>query len=223
MFRGNQLPLWVAALALALFAAAHLVNGLWSAEYLTPAVTALLPITAIGLSRVYDALEMQSRAFFQSILLAVLIFLPLTESIQHVDFTGRRLPIAEVDGVAVFIAEHTHPSDKVLALEALSAVVNAQRSVLPGLTLAQFSAQFMDTPTAQRLRVVNAAMLADAVSQRQARVVVLAERDFGLLDSMDLGSTNALRRALNQQYDLALTVPLFGQYARPVYVYLRRE
>jgi hypothetical protein len=66
-------------------------------------------------------------------------------------------------------------------------------------------------------------MLADAVSQRQARVVVLAERDFGLLDSMDLGSTNALRRALNQQYDLALTVPLFGQYARPVYVYLRRE
>ena len=222
-FRDNHLSLWVVSLGLGLFAAAHLVNGLWSAEYLVPAVTAFLPIVAIGLSQVYDALDKQARVFWQGVLLAVLILLPLTESIQHVDITGRRLPLAEVDDIAVFIGQHTQPTDKVLALEALSAVVNANRSVLPGLTLAQFSAQLMDTPTAQRLHVVNAAMLADAVSQKQTKVIVLTERDFGLLDSMDLASTNVLRRALDQSYDLAMTVQLFGQYARPVYVYLLRQ
>jgi hypothetical protein len=199
------------------------VNGLWSAEYLVPAITAFLPIVAIGQSRVHDALDKQARVFWQGVLLAVLILLPLTESIQHVDITGRRLPLAEVDDIAAFIGQHTQSTDKVLALEALSAVVNANRSVLPGLSLAQFSAQLMDTPTAQRLHVVNAAMLADAVSQKQTKVIVLTERDFGLLDSMDLASTNVLRRALDQSYDLAMTVQLFGQYARPVYVYLLRQ
>ena len=218
----DHLAIWIAVLGLGLFAAAHLVNGLWSVEYIVPAETALLPIVAIVLSKVYGILENQSRVFLQGTLLAVLLLLPLTESIQHVDITGRRLPLAEVDDIAAFIVQHTQPTDKVLALEALSAVVNANRSVLPGLTLAQFSVQLMDTPTAQRLHLVNAAMVVDAVSQRKAKVVVLTERDFGLLDSMDLANGDALRRVLKQEYDLALTMPLFGQYARPVNVYLQR-
>ncbi len=219
----DDLPIWIVVLGLGLFAAAHLPNGLWSVEYLVPAMTAFLPIAAIVLARVYDAPEAQTRVLLQGILLGVLVLLPFSESIQHVDITGRRLPLAEVDEVAAYIARHSQPTDKVIALEALSAVVNARRSTLSGLTLAQFSAQLMDAPTAQRLRVVNAAMLADAVRQKQARVIVLTERDFGLLDSQDLASTNALRRALNQQYDLTMTMQLFGQYARPVYIYLLRE
>lgn len=223
LFRGARAPLWVATLGLGLFAAAHLPNGLWSTEYLVPAVSAALPILAILLSQVYDALEDRARVFWQGVVLAALIFLPLTESIQHVDFTGRRLPLAEVDEVAACIARNSQPADQVLALEALSAVVNANRSTLPGLTLAQFSAQLMDTPTAQRFRVVNVAMLAEMTSQARAKIVVLTERDFGLLDSQDVASANALRRALDQQYNLVMTMPLFGQYARPLFVYLLRE
>jgi len=219
----NCLPIWITALGLGLFAASHLVNGLWDAEYFVPAVTAFLPIVAIVLGQVYDALAEPSRVFLQGTLLAVLILLPLTESIQHIDYTGRRLPLAEVDEIATFIAQHTQPTDQVLALEALSAVVDAHRSVLPGLTLGQFSVQLMDAPTAQRLHVVNAAMVADAVSQRKVQVIVLTERDFGLMDLMDVESGSALRRALDREYNLALTVPLFGAYARPVYVYTLRQ
>jgi len=40
---------------------------------------------------------------------------------------------------------------------------------------------------------------------------------------MDIGSGAALRRALDREYKLALTVPLFGAYARPVNVYLLRQ
>jgi hypothetical protein len=53
-------------------------------------------------------------------------------------------------------------------------------------------------------------------------VIVLTERDFGLMDLMDIGSELALRRALDREYGLALTVPLFGAYAHSVYVYLER-
>jgi hypothetical protein len=55
------------------------------------------------------------------------------------------------------------------------------------------------------------------------QVIVLTERDFGLMDLMDVDGGSALRRALDREYNLALTVPLFGAYARPVYVYLLRE
>ena len=219
----NCLPIWITALGLGLFAASHLVNGLWDAEYFVPAVTAFLPIVAIVLSQVYGEQESQSRVFFQGTLLAVLLLLPLTESIQHIDFTGRRLPLSELDEVAAFVAQHSQPTDQVFALEALDTVVIAHRSVLPGLTLGQFSVQLMDAPTAQRLHVVNAAMVADAVSQRKVQVIVLTERDFGLMDLMDIGSGAALRRALDREYKLALTVPLFGAYARPVNVYLLRQ
>lgn len=219
----EHLPIWIVVLGLGLFAVAHLPNGLWSVEYLVPAMTAFLPIVAIVLARIYAAQESQTRVLLQGVLLGALVLLPLTESIRHVDITGRRLPLAEVDEVAAFIARNSQPTDQVLALEALSAVVNADRSTLPGLTRAQFSAQLMDTPTAQWFHVVNAAMLADAVSQKQAKVIVLTERDFGLLDSMDAASAHALRHALDQYYDLAMTMPLFGQYARPAYVYLLRQ
>ena len=122
-FLGDRLPIWITALGLGLFAAAHLVNGLWDVEYLVPAATALLPILAIVLSQVYEDLESLSRLFVQGILVVVLLLVPLSESIGHVDVTGRRLPLAEVNAAAAFIAEHSEPQDEVLALEALSSVL----------------------------------------------------------------------------------------------------
>ena len=145
----KQLPMVIYALGLGLFAGSHLGNGLWDTEYLVPAITGLLPLLGILLSEVYDWVEPAARMLGQGIFLAVLCLLLLTESIQHVDFTGRQLPLAEIDTLATFVAQNSQPTDKVLTLEALGVAVNAQRTVLPGLTLGQFSAQLMDTPTAQ--------------------------------------------------------------------------
>ncbi len=214
-----NLPLCVATLGLALFAAAHLVNGLWDAEYLVPAMTAFLPIVSVVVIRAYDELESASRVLVRGMIVASLVLLALAESIAHVDVTGRRLPLAEVDTVAASIREYSRPSDPVLALEALASVLAARRSTLPGLSLAQFSVQLVDDQTAERLHVVNTGMLVDAVDRQDASVVVLTENDWGLLRTYDPPSAAALQRALDERYRLVLTMPLFGEYAHNVFVY----
>ncbi len=231
LLRGSQprqwinqyIPLLVFTMSLGLFAASHLANGLWEIEYLVPALTTFFPVAAIVLNEVNRKLGDESRIFVQGTLLAALLLLPLNESIQHIDITGRRLPIAEIDQVANLIAQNSQPTDKVLALEALAAAVDANRSTLPGMTLAQFSVQLMDTESAQRYRVVNVAMLTDEVERATAPVVVLTDQDWGLLYANDAPSADAMQHALDKSYHLALTVTYWGGFADTVSVYLRNS
>jgi hypothetical protein len=183
----QHIDLMVFTASLGLFAASHLANGLWEIEYLVPALTNFFPVTAIMLDEVNRKLGDESRIFLQGALFAALLILPLDESIQHIDITGRRLPIAEIDQVANLIAQNSLPTDNVLALEALGASVNANRSILPGLTLAQFSVQLMDTETARRYHVVNVAMLADEIAGDDASRRVDRPR-LGLLYANDAPS-----------------------------------
>jgi hypothetical protein len=213
-------PLYVVTLGLVLFAAVHLVNGLWVTEYMVPAVVAFLPILAILLSQVYAGLEKQSQVFFQGTLLTALFLLMLTESIAHIDVTGRQLPLAEEDQAATFVAQHSQPTDPVLVLEALPVVLDADRSVVPGMTLAQFSLQSLDAATARQLHVVNPEMVLDMVNQSTAKIVIITDGDWDRLSGMDPVRANALRNALAQQYHLGLTVPRFGQFARNAFIYL---
>ncbi len=221
-FLWHRLPVLISALGLTLFAAAHLVNGIWAVEYLVPAMTAFLPMLAIGLSRVYEQQSRQSRGFVQGTLVAALLLLPMTESIQHIDFSGRRLPLSEIGQVAAYVATHSQPDDRIFALEALGVAVEANRSALPGMNLAQFSLQLVDNPTAQRLHVVNADMLVDSLSEASATVVLLTENDWSMITLLNPGSVAALKDALDSRYELALTVPQFGQFARILYVYVKR-
>lgn len=218
-FRQRMLLL-VFALSLGLFSASHLVNGLWEIEYLVPALTAFLPLVAIVLDEVNQKLGDEPRILLQGMLITAFFFLPLNESIQHMDITGRRLPIAEIDQVANLIAQNSKPTDKVLALEALGAAVDANRSTLPGLALAQFSVQLMDNETAQRYHVVNVAILADVVERAVPPVVVLTDQDKGLLYLNDAPYADAMQRALNQRYRLALTITYWGGFADTVSVYV---
>lgn len=218
----ERLPISVGGGALLLFAASHLVNGLWETEYLVPAVVAFLPILAIVLGDMYGELGRQPRIFAQGILAATLLLLPLSESIQHIDYTGRRLPLAEIDQVANFIAQNSTPTDQVLALEAFAAVIDANRPALPGATLAQFSLQLMDVPDSQRFHVVNTAMIAEAAGQGKPSVIVLTDRDWGLIRSTNTTDSMALQNALDQKYRVGMTLPLFGEFSDVVTVYLRR-
>lgn len=218
----ERLPISVAAGGLLLFAASHLVNGLWQTEYLVPAVVTFIPILAIVLADAYGMLENQSRVFAQGILAATLILLPLGESNQHIDFTGRRLPLAEVDQVANFVAQNSKPADQVMAFEAFTVVIDANRTAVPGATLAQFSLQLMDTPTSQRYGVVNTAMVADMAYQTKPAVILLTDRDWGLIRSTNTTDSINLQSALDQKYKVGMTLPLFGEFSDIVTVYLRQ-
>jgi 4-amino-4-deoxy-L-arabinose transferase-like glycosyltransferase len=217
----QHLHLLVFTLCLALFASSHLVNGLWETEYLVPALTAFLPIAAIVLEEVNRMLDDRTRVFMHGALLAAILLLPLNESIQHIDITGRRLPIAEIDQVASLIAQNSNPTDKVIALEALGAAVDANRSTLPGLTLAEFSVQLMEANTARQYHVVNVAMLAEEIEKATAAVVVLTDQDWGLLYANDAPSADAMQHAIDRNYRLALSVTYWGGFADTVSVYLR--
>lgn len=221
-WRRNPLPLLIVMIGLALASAAHLVNGLWITEYLAPSIAAFLPILAIALSRVYGAQETQSRVFVQGTLIGLLLLLPLAESIRHIDVSGRSLPLAKIDQVADYVTQHTQPTDRVLALEALSVLVDANRADLPGMELAQFSFQTVDTPTAQRLHVVNSAMLVDAVNQSTAKVILLTSNDWATLQISDPAGAEALRNALNEHYAVAMTWAKFGQFDSTIDAYISR-
>jgi Dolichyl-phosphate-mannose-protein mannosyltransferase len=214
-------PVLVTTVGLVLFGASHLVNGIWEVEYLVPAFTAFLPIVAIALSYFYEA-GSASQPLIVVALIAVLLLLPLDESTQHTDLTGGRLPLEEIDQVAAFVAQNSQPTDQVLALEALNVVVDANRSSLPGMTLAQFSLQEVDTATAERLHVVNYDLLANAIEQKTARVIVLTDGDWNMLAAENPAGLGALQNAVEQNYREAQTMTEFGQFSQTVHVYLRR-
>ena len=207
---------------LILFAGSHLVNGIWDVEYLVPSLCAVIPLLGIALGQFYAETESASRAFVQGGLIAVLLLLPLGESTQHTDLSGNRLPIAKLDRVAEVIAQNSRPGDKVLALEGLAFVLDAGRSVLPGMTLAQFSLQQMDTANAQRLHVVNVEMVAQAISQKAARVLVLTDTDLAALAADDPTGSESLRQAIAQNYRQVFVMTGFGEHAENVFVYVDR-
>jgi hypothetical protein len=215
-------PLLVVSAGLVLFAASHLANGLWDVEYLVPAATVFLPILAIVVSRLYAESVSASRSFIQATLIAIVFLLPLGESTQHTDLTGGRLPLAEIDQVASFVIQNSQPNDKVLALEALGVTVDANRLALPGTTLAQFSLQPLDGLTAKRLHVFNNDLLAEAIEQKAARVIILTDGDLDRVAGSSPPHMGAIRRALNENYRLGLVLSDFGQYSDTVHVYLSR-
>jgi hypothetical protein len=215
-------PLVVSTLGLALFAASHLANGIWATEYLVPAVTALLPVLAIALGRWKADIQSGQRSLVRGALVAVAFILLLQEGTQHLDLRSAAPPLAEIDRAAIFVATNSQPTEPVLALEGLGIAFQAGRSTLPGLTLAQFSLQNVEDGLAQELHVVNPGMLVDAVNAKRARVVILTEGDWSMLKAMSPTDADALARALDEQYRLALTLQRFGQFESAAKVYLSR-
>ncbi len=221
-WRRDPQPLAAFTLGLALFAGSHLVNGIWVMEYIVPAVTALLPVLAIALGRWKAESNSKQRSFVGGALAAVAFVLLLQEGTQHLDLTSGTPPLAEVDRAAAFVAANSRPTEPVLALEGLNIAFQSRRPSLPGLTLAQFSLQNMDNGLAQELHVVNPGMLVDAVNAKTARVVILTEGDWSMLRAMSPAGADALERGLDERYQLALTLPRYGQFERAAKVYLSR-
>ena len=218
--RQDSRPLVVVTVGLFLFAMAHLVNGIWVIEYMVPAVVAFFPILGIVLSQAYGGFEKSARLFFQGLVAMALVLLVFNESVAHIDVTGRQLPLSEVEQAAMFVQRESQPSDLILALEGLGVVVDADRSTLPGFTLAQFSLQSLDTSSAQQLHVVNPALLVAAVNQSNPPIILLTDADWVRLNLIDVPNANLLRQMLAQRYHLGLSIPRFGQSATLLSIYV---
>ncbi len=211
-------PLAAASVGLVLFAASHLVNGLWESEYLIPAASGLLPIIGVGIGRLPSSAPRRTRYVICGSALLLLVALVLNEGTRYLDWSGGQPALGDIDQVAEYIQANSQPGDRILALEALGAAFEANRRVLPGLTLAQFSLQNLDTTTAEQFRVVNTDMLVNAVTHKTARLVVLTERDWGVLDVMPEGR-ESFRRALEACYNRAATYYNFGQFESTLEIY----
>jgi hypothetical protein len=208
----NNAPMVVTGIGLTLFSASHLGTGGWHREYFVPAAMSLAPIFAIMFGKVYS-LQKDSllKSALQGILIVGLLLNPLRYNVQHIDISGQSMPVEEIRDVAAYISGLSSSSDKILVLEALLTAIDSNRSVLPGLTMAQFSYQNINRKEAEKLNLANGEIVLAYINDCTAKIVILTDSDWELfrLTRYD----ELIRQALSSRYDLVLTKEAFGQGA----------
>lgn len=220
------------ALGLTLFAGAHLGTGGFHAEYFVPAIASLFPILAIVFAETLQCLESTDseapsslsrwlRSLLHVTLATCLVLVPIRHTAASVDLRGRRLPVQEIIEVSRFVAQNTETSSRILVLQALSVSIEADRTVLPGLTMAHFSFQDVSKQEARQLHVVNDEIILGYLANRTAEAVILTDLDLQILRRSP--RWDLIDQALSNGYRLELMREDFGQRAASVYVYLRAE
>lgn len=96
-------------------------------------------------------------------------------------------------------AQNSRPNVKVLALQAPNVVLDADHTVLPEITLAQFSLQIVDRATAYKFHMVNSDLAGQSIDHKDVRAVVLTNAD---LDSLAPAASDprAVPRGLARHY-----------------------
>jgi hypothetical protein len=224
-------PILAVAVGLVLFAFAHLGTGGFNIEYFVPAIVSFFPILSIvfvGVYRNLDSGESEStgpsrtralaKSLLQVVVIIALLLFPVRHSANLVDLSGGQLPIEEVKEVSRYVAQNTDTSDRILALEALWVVIESNTTVLPGLTMAQFSYQNVSKEEAQDLKLVNNELLLQYIECGAAKVVLFTDLDWKMLQQTQ--ESHAIRKALANHYEFVLAKEHFGQRAGTVYVYL---
>lgn len=218
--------LLVIGMGLTLFAASHFTSGGWHYEYFVPAVFSSFPLLAILLAGLISRGRRHGDPQVAvGVLVAVLILAPMAQGIEFIDRSGDRLPVAEVQEVARFVAANSSPGDKVFALEALSVAVEADRELLPGLSLAHFSYESLETERARDLHVINFDIAVEYVRSRQPAVIILTARDWAMLERRGVydltpNDPEPFRQAVSENYQEAYRMDDFGQFRGTVVVYL---
>ena len=216
----HNTPMIVFAIGLILFVASHLITGGWHMEYFVPAMMGFLTLIAIVFGKVYATSDAKKH-IPQVALLAVLFLSPRNmPDMPYIYLSVDAMPIERVKDVAEYISEHSDATDKIFVLDGLQYVVESNRSSLPGMAMAQFSYVNMDDEGASKLKLVNGKTLLKYLLGCEARIVVLTDWDWKILESS--GYAERIRYALSGCYELTMTRPEFGQQAGNVYVYLRK-
>ena len=208
--------------SLGAFAGSHLISGEWQVEYLVPAAAAAMPLLAVGLTCVWErSPNREARAAWAGLLAATVGAALLYNFPSRIVLNPAYAPLEVQRAAARVVAEHSTPSERVLALEALGVALEAQREVLPGLSVSSTSVQALPDAQAAALHVVTPDMLAVALETHAARIVLLTPGDWGFLARLG-GDLPRLEAALAANYQLITTQPRFGQYSTPLAIYLCR-
>lgn len=226
---------------LMLFLGVSLLNGGWNVEYAVPVAAPLLSLMAAAISKMHthyrNNLPVKSFLF---LLLAVTFLITFGYLPIYVDLSGGGLPIEEIKNISAFVSQRSAASDRILVFEALWIAIDSNRYALPGMTMGQFSYQDVDAKKAKELKIVNYDMVLYYVKNKTAKIVILTDYDWKMLEKAGVYSANTtnielLRSALMRNYDLILRESNFGQTptifnkknslsdASNIYIYLRRE
>ncbi|MFC2029548.1 hypothetical protein ACFLWA_02330 [Chloroflexota bacterium] len=227
-------PIAFFTLGLILFTGAHTLSGGFHAEYFVPAIASLFPILSIAFVGTYCCLVSTSsdsathrrprawaKALLQVVFVTCLVLVPIRHSATLVDLSGGQLPVEEIREVAQYVAHNMDASDRMVALEALWISIEANRAVLPGLTIAQFSYQDVSKQEAQELKVVNGELILDYIEEGTAKAIIFTDLDLQMFQKSQLSDT--IREALLNRYELVMTRQEFGQRAGSLYVFLRDD
>lgn len=201
----------------------HFVAGDWHIEYHIPAVVGFMPILGVSFAQAHSSQDVgrTSRLLLRVFLFSVLIAELVRGGWPYVDLSGGQAPLHEIQQVADHVHSRTTASDSLLVFEALWVAINADRPVLPGMTMAQFSYYDGNEYEARSRQLVNSDLLLGYLARGTARISIFTERDWQ--EWRRLGLEERIRAALDQCYATSMVMDNFGQQANEVYVYLRQD
>lgn len=217
------------------FLATHLVAGQFgSVEYFVPAIPVTLGMcAAVGghllLGPAAALPPRRAAALATAVGVAVCVVTLWRPSVApFVERPGGDGTIAAIDEVAQFVRASTGPGDEILAFWAQHVAVEADRDLVPGISLGIFSYVDRPKPEAEALHSLNRGHLLALLRTRRPAAVVLSDVDLaqlrkaGTLSKRKLDPAPLLR-LLEANYRLSFTGRGHGLVApERVYVYLRR-
>jgi hypothetical protein len=220
-FLAHHRALTIVSSGLVLLLLPNIVSGGFYAEYFTPILLVFFIPLAAFFVETHSRGGLLSTVFLKTALLSAIVLGIIRGGMTYIDLSGGQTPIDELKAVADEVGKIAANDDYVLALEALSVVVEANMRTPMNMTMAQFSLYEGDTKTAERLNLVNAPMLLRYIDRQTPHIVILTETDWKLLK--DTGMSDEIATSLNARYEHYMQMGDFGQNRNKVWVYRRRE
>ncbi len=208
------------AAALGLFVIPNLVSGGFHVQYFVPLIFVSLPIAAIAYTKTASGRGLFSRTFLKAMLLCVILLGLLHGGYYHLDMSGT-LPVEEGKQPSIIIAKNSADDDRIFALEALWLVVEADRTALQNMTMAQFSFYDTDTQTADLLHLVNGEIISTYITNRIPKMILLTAVDWAIL--RDTPQYETIVDSLARHYCLIYQQEDFGQSRSRLEIFVRCE
>ena len=92
---------------------------------------------------------------------------------------------------------------------------------MSNMTMAQFSFDETDAPTANQLHLINSQITLNYIDDRIPKIVVLTDLDWSILQNTP--NCKKIDASLKTNYRLIYSKNDFGQHGNHIDVYLRRE
>ncbi len=199
-------------------------------DYFIICVPCLVILSGSAVAKLW---ELASDRKMQNAIIAVVAVFLILNAIggnHNLDVLGRSLPIAKVEKVARFLDQHIPEQDSIFTMHAFIAI-QSRRNLLPGLEMGVFSYYpEWNTEAANRYGVINDDIARAYLSSERAAAVLLTPEDFrrnSTLKTLDpqerQENAEQMLQLIKSHYDLALTVPSFGQWKETLMIYLRRQ